>query len=63
MICVLVTIVVSLFTTPKTKEQLTGVVWGYTQFPAAEPLPLWKRSIFWGADVAVFFAILQWIFW
>jgi SSS family solute:Na+ symporter len=62
-ICVLVTIVVSLFTTPKTREQLTGVVWGYPQFPAAEALPLWKRPIFWGAGVAVFFGILQWIFW
>jgi len=63
LICVLVTIAVSLFTKPKTKEQLTGVAWGYTQFPATEVLPLWKRPIFWAAGVAVFFGILQWIFW
>jgi SSS family solute:Na+ symporter len=63
LICVLVTVVVSLFTTPKSKEQLIGLVWGYTELPKAEPLPFWKTPIFWGAGVAVFFGVLQWMFW
>lgn len=63
LICVLVTIAVSLFTMPKPKEQLTGLVWGCTTFPKSEPMPFWKTPLFWGAGVAVFFAILQWIFW
>jgi SSS family solute:Na+ symporter len=63
LICVLVTITVSLFTTPKPKEQLTGLVWGYTELPKAEPLSFWKTPLFWGAGVAVFFGVLQWMFW
>ncbi len=63
MICMLVTIVVSLFTTARPENELAGVVWGCTEFPAAEPVALWKRPIFWAAGVAVFFAVLQWMFW
>jgi SSS family solute:Na+ symporter len=63
LICIFVTVAVSLFTTPKPKEQLTGLVWSYTNFPKAEALPLWKKPIFWAGGVAIFFAILQWIFW
>jgi SSS family solute:Na+ symporter len=63
LICVFTAIVVSLFTKPKSADQLAGLVWGYTTFPKAEPLPLWKKPIFWGAGVMVFFAVLQWMFW
>ena len=63
LVCVLVTIVVSLFTAPKPKEQLAGLVWGTTMFPQSEPLPLWKKPIFWACGVAIFFGILQWMFW
>ena len=63
LICIFVTITVSLFTIPKTEEQLAGLTWGATMFPKDEHLPFWKTPIFWGAGVAVFFGILQWIFW
>jgi SSS family solute:Na+ symporter len=63
LICIFVTVIVSLFTAPKSAEQLNGLTWAYTVFPKAENVPLWKRPIFWGAGVAIFFAILQWIFW
>jgi solute:Na+ symporter, SSS family len=63
LICIFVTIVVSLFTMPKPKEQLEGLVWSYTKFPGAEKLPVWKKPVFWAVGVAAFFAILQWIFW
>ena len=62
-ICVLVTVVVSLFTTRKPPDELKGLVYGYTEIPGDRGLPLYKRPIFWGAGVAVFFAVLQWIFW
>ncbi len=63
LICLLVTVVVSLFTKPKPKEELTGLVWGYTKFPKADSMPFWKTPIFWAAGVAVLFGILQWVFW
>lgn len=62
-ICVVVTVVVSLMTTPKTKEQLIGLVWGYTELPKSEPVPFWKTPLFWAIGVAIFFAALQWAFW
>jgi SSS family solute:Na+ symporter len=63
LICIFVTIVVSLFTKPKPKEQLQGLVWSYTQFPVTEKLPLWKKPVFWAVGVAIFFGLLQWAFW
>ncbi len=62
-ICVLVTMIVSLFTTRKPADQLKGLVYGYTEMPSDSGLPFYQRPIFWGAGVAVFFALLQWMFW
>ncbi len=62
-ICVLVTVIVSLFTTPKPVEELTGLVYGYTKLPDDGGLPFYQRPVFWGAGVAIFFVILQWAFW
>ncbi|HUA97177.1 MAG TPA: sodium:solute symporter family protein [Terracidiphilus sp.] len=63
LICLVVTVVVSLFTNPKPREELTGLVWGYTEFPKSEPMPYWKTPLFWAVGVAILFGILQWIFW
>jgi SSS family solute:Na+ symporter len=62
-ICMLVAIVVSLFTEPKPDGQLVGLVWGTTTMPIEESVPLWHKPIFWAAGVALFFAILQVVFW
>jgi SSS family solute:Na+ symporter len=62
-ICVLVTVIVSLFTTPKPAAELTGLVYGYTTIPSDKGLRLYKRPIFWAGGVAAFFVALQWIFW
>ncbi len=62
-ICVVVTIVVSLFTTPKPATELTGLVYGFTTIPSDKALPLYRRPIFWAGGVAIFFAALQWMFW
>lgn len=63
LICILVTVVVSLFTTPKSPEELKDLVYGYTEMPNEKGLPLYKRPVFWAVGVAIFFAILQWVFW
>jgi solute:Na+ symporter, SSS family len=63
LICVLVTVAVSLFSAPKSAEQLNGLVWGCTEMPEPEPTPFWKTPLFWAAGVALFFGVLQWVFW
>jgi len=63
LICVFVTIIVSLFTKKKSKEQLENLVWSYTKMPPSEPMPLWKKPVFWAVGVAIFFGVLQWMFW
>jgi SSS family solute:Na+ symporter len=62
-ICVVVTIVVSLFTTPKPAAELKNLVYGFTRFPEEGNVAFYKRPIFWGAGVAVVFAVLQIVFW
>lgn len=63
LLCVLVTVVVSLFTEPKPPEQLVGLVRGLTNIPREKNLPLVRRPIFWAAGVAILFGVIQWIFW
>jgi SSS family solute:Na+ symporter len=62
-ICVLVTVAVSLFTTPRPANELVGLVYGYSGIPTDRSLPIYKRPVFWACGVAIFFVILQWIFW
>jgi SSS family solute:Na+ symporter len=63
LICMVVTVAVSLFTQPRPVEELTGLVYGCTQLPTESLVPLWKRPIFWAAISLALFLILQWIFW
>jgi SSS family solute:Na+ symporter len=63
LICVGVTVIVSLFTKPKPVEELQGLVYGCTKLPSEEHLPLWKRPIFYAGISAGLFVILQIIFW
>ncbi|MEJ2079208.1 MAG: sodium:solute symporter family protein [Acidobacteriota bacterium] len=62
-ICVVVTVVVSLLTKPKAEKELEGLVYGLTAVPSERTMPLHKRSIFWVVVVAVVFGILNIIFW
>lgn len=62
-ICVVVTVVVSLLTRPKPVEELVGLVYGCTELPSEGHLPLWKRPIFFGVVSLAAFVILQIIFW
>ena len=62
-ICVSVTVIVSLLTRPKPVEELTGLVYGCTELPSEGHLPLWKRPIFYAGISITLFLILQIIFW
>ena len=62
-ICVVVTVVVSLATRPKPAAEMEGLVYGLTKLPSEAHLPLWKRPIFWAAAVAAVFVVLNVAFW
>lgn len=62
-ICVVVTVVVSMLTRPKPAAELTGLVYGATEIPSDGDLPLWKRPLFWAVVVAVVFGILNILVW
>src|ERR1700732_5344070 len=63
LICLVVTVVVSLLTKPKPDAELTGLVYGLTSIPHEEKVSIWHRPLFWGVIVAIVFVILQIIFW
>jgi SSS family solute:Na+ symporter len=62
-ICVTVTIVVSLLTLPDPHRSLVGLVYGETDIPSEAHLPVYQRPIFWAGVVTVVFVILNVIFW
>jgi len=62
-ICVVVTVVVSYCTIPKTSAELKGLTFGFTSIPKDTNLPFYKKPVFWSCGVAIFFAWLQYIFW
>lgn len=62
-ICVGVTLLVSLATRPKPDAELAGLVYGCTELPSEGHLPWTQRPIFWAGVVLVVFVILNVIFW
>jgi SSS family solute:Na+ symporter len=62
-ICVTVTVVVSLMSRPKPEAELAGLVYGYTQLPDEGSFPLYKRPLFWAGVVGIVFVVLNVIFW
>ncbi len=62
-ICVVVTVVVSLLTKPVPTEQLSGLVYGVTPIPDDGAKTIWQKPIFWAIVVIVVFFILNLIFW
>jgi solute:Na+ symporter, SSS family len=62
-LCVLVTVVVSLMTKPKPESELVGLVYGATPIPSEGNLSLFQKPIFWAGVSAALLLILQWIFW
>jgi SSS family solute:Na+ symporter len=62
-ICVAVTVIISLLTKPKPASELNGLVYGCTEIPSEGHLPLYQRPIFWATIVAIIFVILNIVFW
>jgi SSS family solute:Na+ symporter len=62
-ICVSVTVIVSMFTRPKPESELAGLVYGATELPTEGHLPLYQRPAFWACVVGAAFVILNIIFW
>jgi SSS family solute:Na+ symporter len=62
-LCVAVTVGVSLLTQPKADAELRGLVYGLTDVPGEGHLPLYKRPVFWAVVVAIVFLVLNAVFW
>ncbi len=63
LICVLVTVIVSYFTKPKPEAELAGLVYGATEIPREENVPLLQKPMFWAIVVGVVFIAINIIFW
>jgi len=62
-VCVVVTVGVSLVTKPKPDSELAGLVYGATEIPSDREMAFYERPIFWAAVVAVLFVTLNFLFW
>src|ERR1700729_528348 len=58
-VCVIVTVTVSLTTKPIADSELTGLVYGMTEIPSVGDVPLYEKPLFWAAVVTVVFFILD----
>ncbi|MGO8794844.1 MAG: sodium:solute symporter family transporter [Candidatus Sulfotelmatobacter sp.] len=63
LVCVIVTVAVSLATEPKSAAELSGLVYGLTDIPSVGDLPLYKKPIFWAAIVFIALVLLNILFW
>jgi len=63
LVCVIVTVAMSLATKPASDSDLTGLVYGLTEVPVVGEVPLYKKPIFWAAIVTVVFFVLNIVFW
>lgn len=59
LICVGVTVVVSLMTRPKSDAELDGLVYGATVIPHDGATTLWQKPIFWAGVVTVVFIAIN----
>ena len=62
-ICVVVTVAVSLVTKPKPESELVGLVYGATVIPTEAQVPLYHKPAFWAVIVAIVFIALNVMFW
>jgi SSS family solute:Na+ symporter len=63
LVCVIVTILVSLVTEPKPEAELRGLVYGLSPLPPEEAVAFYRRPIFGAAIVAAVFICLNLLFW
>jgi len=62
-ICVVVTVAVSMVTKPKPESELVGLVYGATVIPTEAQVPLYHKPAFWAVIVAIVFIALNVMFW
>jgi SSS family solute:Na+ symporter len=62
-VCVAVTVGVSLATKPMPEGALKGLVYGLTEIPAVGEVPWYQKPLFWAGVVTVIFVVLNLIFW
>ena len=63
LLCIVVTVVVSLLTKPKPVAELNGLVYGATEIPSESYTSMLHRPWFWAVVVGALFVVLQIIFW
>jgi len=63
LVCVIVTVGVSLMTKPKPDAELTGLVYGLTEVPSIGDVPLYQKPVFWAIVVAIVLIILNIVMW
>ena len=63
LVCVIVTVVVSLAGKPLPDSSLAGLVYGETKIPSVGDVPWYQKPLFWAAIVGVIFVVLNIIFW
>ncbi|MGC2580873.1 MAG: sodium:solute symporter family protein [Acidobacteriaceae bacterium] len=63
LVCVIVTIVVSLMTQPRPIEELGGLVYGVTKLPEEHDDHWYQKPIVWAGTIALIFIGLNIIFW
>src|SRR5436190_290551 len=61
-VCVVVTVAVSMVTKPKADKELAGLVYGLTPIPSESHLPLYQRPVFWAVVVALALVVVNLIF-
>ena len=62
-VCVIVTVVVSLMSEAKPAAELSGLVYGMTEVPRVENVAFYHKPIFWAGVVTAVFIVLNIIFW
>ena len=62
-LCLVVSIGVSLFTKPKPDAELTNLVMGLTPIPREENVPLIEQPLLWASLVAAALIAINIIFW
>jgi SSS family solute:Na+ symporter len=62
-VCVVVTVMVSYMTKPKTDTELNGLVYGVTVIPHEAAVSIYHRPWFWAVIVGVVFVVLNILVW
>jgi len=62
-ICVTVTVLVTLVTKPRPDEELKGLVYSFTELQQEGSVGLIRRPAFWAAVAIAIFLVLQIVFW